>query len=493
MIRHCRPFQALNDKPNLFFNAVSRAFLYSLVTVGMVLSPGFAKAETFQEALISVYNSNPRLLAARAQVREVDENYIQARSEGRFNANLAGNIGPAILRSSGPIVPGVPDQTFTREDFPASGQFQIIQPLYQGGRVRALKDQAKAGILAAREQLRNSEQDLMMQGANAYANVLRDEEAARIRRNNVSVLARQEMAAKDRFDVGVGTKTDIAQAQSRLAAAESGLAMADAQLQASRATYIRVIGHVPADLQSVPAFDLPPTLAAALALARENNPALLAAIYNQEASKAGVDVAKSAHKPVITLNGALAGQRLQIAGLPTNDLGSVTAQITIPLFSGGNNKSRVRQARQAQTRMGFEISDTERMIDEGVRQVWAQLEAARLTLKSTRLQVQASEVAFTGVELEQSVGTRTTLDVLDAEQEVLNSKLSEIDAELNLNLATFQLLTVLGVFDAQGIRLPIDYYDPVDNFDKVKSDRFSRLTDKIVPETLKSTVKDMVK
>ena len=171
MIRHCRPFQALNDKPNLFFNTVSRAFLYSLVTVGMVLSPGFAKAETFQEALISVYNSNPRLLAARAQVREVDENYIQARSEGRFNANLAGNIGPAILRSSGPIVPGVPDQTFTREDFPASGQFQIIQPLYQGGRVRALKDQAKAGILAAREQLRNSEQDLMMQGAVSYTHL----------------------------------------------------------------------------------------------------------------------------------------------------------------------------------------------------------------------------------------------------------------------------------------------------------------------------------
>ena len=135
----------------------------------------------------------------------------------------------------------------------------------------------------------------------------------------------------------------------------------------------------------------------------------------------------------------------------------------------------------------------ERTIDEGVRQIWAQLEAARLTLKSTRLQVQASEVAFTGVELEQSVGTRTTLDVLDAEQEVLNSKLSEIDAELNLNLATFQLLTVLGVFDAQGIRLPVDYYDPVDNFDKVKSDRISRLTDKIVPETIKSKVQDMVK
>ena len=133
----------------------------------------------------------------------------------------------------------------------------------------------------------------------------------------MSVLARQEMAAKDRFDVGVGTKTDIAQAQSRLAAAESGLAQADSQLQASRATYIRVIGHTPVDLQSIPIFELPPNLETALALARDNNPSLLAARYNKEAAKSAIGVAKSASKPVISLNGSLAGQRRQIAGLPT--------------------------------------------------------------------------------------------------------------------------------------------------------------------------------
>ena len=139
--------------------------------------------------------------------------------------------------------------------------------------------------------------------------------------------------------------------------------------------------------------------------------------------------------------------------------------------------------------MGFEIRDVERSIDEGVRQIWAQLDAARLALKSSRLQVQAAEIAFEGVELEQSVGTRTTLDVLDAEQEVLNSKLSEIDAKLNLNRATFQLLTVLGVFDATGIRLPVDYYDPEKNFNAVKSDGLVRITDKFVPEPVISTIK----
>ena len=329
--------------------------------------------------------------------------------------------------------------------------------------------------------------------ANAYVNVLRDEDVARIRRNNVSVLARQEMAAKDRFDVGVGTKTDIAQAQSRLAAAESGLAQADSQLQASRATYIRVIGHTPVDLQSIPVFELPPNLETALALARDNNPSLLAARYNKEAAKSAIGVAKSASKPVISLNGSLAGQRRQIAGLPTNDQAAISAQIRIPLYSGGNNQSRIRQAKQAETRMGFEIRDVERSIDEGVRQIWAQLDAARLALKSSRLQVQAAEIAFEGVELEQSVGTRTTLDVLDAEQEVLNSKLSEIDAKLNLNRATFQLLTVLGVFDATGIRLPVDYYDPEKNFNAVKSDGLVRITDKFVPEPVISTIKKIGK
>ena len=243
----------------------------------MVLGTPTLQAETFEEALISVYQSNPRLKAARAQVREVDENYIQARAEGRLNANLSGSFDYATNRASGEIVPGLPDQTFRREGFPSAVQVQVIQPLYQGGRVRALKGQAKASILAAREQLRGTEQELLQQSANAYANVLRDEEAARIRRSNVGVLARQEMAAQLRFDVGTGTKTDIAQAQSRVAAAEAGLAAAEAQLQSSRATYTRLVGHIPVALEPIPQFELPPTVEAAIARARDNNPTLLAA------------------------------------------------------------------------------------------------------------------------------------------------------------------------------------------------------------------------
>jgi len=470
--------------------AASRLLSFLIVLGGASFIQS-AQAETFQEALISAYNSNPGLMAARAQVREIDENYIQARAQGRINANIAGNLGYAITQASGSFVPGLPDQTFTREGSPSAAQLQVIQPLYQGGRVRALKSQAKANILAARQNLRNTEQDLLLSAARAYVDVLRNEEAARIRRNNVSVLARQEMAAKDRFDVGVGTLTDTAQAQSRLAIAEAGAAQAEAELQASRAIYVQLIGHMPVDLQSVPLFELPPTLEAAIARARQNNPGLLAAHFNQEAAKAGIDVAKSGSKPVVSLNGSLGGQRGQINGLPRTDQLAVTAQITVPLYSGGANRSRLRQARHAENRIGFEIRDAERSIDAAIRRLWARLEAAELILKSSLLQAQAAGIAFEGVELEQSVGTRTTLDVLDAEQEVLNSKLAVIDARKDLNVASFELLAIIGVFDAEGIRLPVDNYDPNDNFEHIKSDGLVRITQKYVPEKILSTVKEI--
>lgn len=468
---------------SLSFKVLSlRQLLFLLAVSSSLVSSQNGLAATFEEALISVYNSNPRLMAARAQLREIDENYIQARAQGRLNANISGNLGYATNRSSGAFIPGLPDQSFSREGTPSAAQFQVIQPLYQGGRVRALKSQARAGIMAARQQLRGTEQELLLLGANAYLDVLRDEEIARIRRNSVSVLARQELAAQERFVVGVGTRTDIAQAQSRLAASESGVAAAEAELQSSRANYIRFIGHMPVDLGPVPKYELPPTVESAIALARENNPNLLAAIHNKDAAKAAIGVAKSASKPIISLNGTLGGQRGQINGLSKADQAALMAQITIPLSSGGANKSKLRQARHADERIGFEIRDAERSIDAAVRQIWAQIDAAQQAVKSSRLQVQAAEIAFEGVELEQSVGTRTTLDVLDAEQEVLNAKLSLIRAERNLDGATFQLLSILGVFDAEGIRLPVGLYDPIENFEAIKDDKLRLLTRKVLPD-----------
>ena len=466
--------------------SLKRALLAAVSIFGFaVFGLPAAQAETFQEALISAYNTNPRLKAERARVKEADENYIQARAQGRLNSSISASVGAQAFRA--------PEQSFfgggggrtIDEGYPRTSQLQIIQPIYQGGRVRALKQQANSTIHAAREGLRNAEQNLFVSAATAYVDVIRDEETARIRRNNVSVLARQEQAALDRFDVGEGTRTDIAQAQTRLAAANIGLAQADSQLAASRAAYERAVGHPPVDLQPVPEFILPASLDEAKRIGVASNPQLLAVRFNREAALAGRDVAASAGKPTLSLNGSLANQRAQISGISEADTASLTAQLRIPLYSGGANKSRVRQARNTAERLGYEAIEIENAIEQSVSQIWAALSAARRSLVAAQQQVEAAEVAFEGVRLEQQVGTRNTLDVLNAEQELLNAKLSVVNAERTVDATIYQLLSILGAFDADSIRLPVDLYDPKDNLEKIKNDGLKRAMDRFTPIVIK--------
>ncbi len=445
------------------------------------------QAETFQEALISAYQSHPRLKAERARLSEIDETYIQARAQGRFSANASGSVAYSETSATGSFF-GSPSQSFSASGTPSQGQVEIIQPLYQGGRVRALKTQSKANIFASREILRQSEQEIMLATATAYVDVLRDEEAARIRRNNVSVLARQSLASQTRFEVGAGSRTDVAQSESRIAAAEAGLAQADAALASSRAIYKQFVGHIPVDLQNAPQFQLPATLAEAQLRALENNPQLLAAQFNIQAAEAGIDVAKAAGKPVVSLNGTYGVQRGQITSFDRGDQGALTAQIRVPIFSGGANKSARRQAEHAKRRLGFELKDAERNVAAQTAQLWAQLDAARRILTASEAQVGAAEIAFEGVELEQSVGTRTALDVLNAEQELLTAKLAVTDAQRSVDIASFQLLAMMGAFDAVSIRLPIEFYDTQSNFNDIRSDGLGRFSKKYIKAPLQRVI-----
>jgi outer membrane protein len=438
-----------------------------------------AMAEDFQQALISAYQNNPRLMAERARVREIDENYVQAQAAGRFsiNSNLAVGRSRAVTPSSF-FGNGIFVST------PKSGQLSIIQPLYQGGRVKGLKAQAKAGVLSARQGLRNAEQNLFLSAATAYLDVLRDEEAANIRRNNVRVLTRQKEAAQDRFDVGEGTRTDVAQADARLAASEIGLANADASLAVSRAAYVRFVGHIPTTLSKPPRYILPINLMRALDLARANNPQLIAARYNENAAQSGILVAKSAGRPSLALNGTLQSSRESSLFNSRSDAVSITAQLRIPFYSGGLNQSSVRAAKQAKIRSKFETRDTEQAVDQTVSNLWAQVEASDRSLMASKKQVAAAEIAFEGVQLEQQVGTRDTLDVLNAEQEMLDAKLAVIQAERDLNVTTYQLLVTIGGFDAYSLQLPVDQYNPSDNYDRVSANPFG----KYLPEPIETVL-----
>jgi len=408
-------------------------------------------------------------MAERARVREIDENYVQAQAAGRFTINTDLSVGETRTETPLSILGGG-----VFNGTPHSAQLSIVQPLYQGGRIKGLKAQAKAGILSARQSLRNAEQNLLLSAATAYLDVLRDEEAARIRRNNVLVLTRQKTAAQERFDVGEGTRTDIAQADARLAASEIGLANADASLAVSRAAYVRFVGHAPANLTKPPQYILPATLPTALDRGRANNPQLIAARYNENAAQSAISVAKSSGRPNLSLNGTLQGARESSANVPRSESASITAQLRIPIYSGGLNRSRVRAAKQAKIRSKFETRDTEQAVDQTVSNLWAQVEASERSLTASKKQVAAAEIAFEGVELEQQVGTRNTLDVLDAEQELLNAKLSVIQAERNFNVATYQLLVTIGGFDAYSLQLPVDGYDPRNNFDGITVNPFGK-------------------
>lgn len=455
-------------------------FIKTIITAALfaVMWAETAAADTLKDALASAYNKNPRLQAERARLREIDENYIQARAQSRPNIALSGTVAGSAVRTPfnfGPAT-GAENASVTVSGTPAAAQLEIIQPVYQGGRLKAQRAQAHASILAAREGLKDSEQQIFLSAATAYIDVLRDEKTAAFRRRNLMALSRQLQASQISFDVGAGTRTDIAQAQGRVAGAEIGLAAADASLESSRAIFRRIIGRDAIDLRPIPQIVIPATRGEALSIALQNNPQINAAKLNYDASDYDIDIAKSLHKPSLSLNATAAAQREQILGFSQADALTVTAQVRVPLFSGGGNKSRVRQAQHAKTRLGFEVRDAELQVTQMIEQAWAQIQAAQRSFTAGESQVAATQIAFEGVELEQQVGTRTVLDVLDAEAEVLNAEINLLAAQRNLDGAIFQLLAVMGTFNVEGLGVPVDIYEPEDNLETIKNDAFERLS-----------------
>lgn len=462
-----------------------KSALGALIVIQFWLPP-VAQAETLEDALISAYNHSPKLKAERARLREIDESYIQARAQGKLTSSITGTMSLDATNTPGLEIP-IPGfdnviTSGTTVSTPIAAQVQIIQPIYQGGRVSALKSQAMSSIEAAREGLRAQETQWLLDTANAFVDVLRYEEQARIRRNNLQVLMRQKEAADSRFEVGAGTRTDMAQAEARMAGARVGLAQAEAQLQISRADYRRLTGHMPEGLQALPRFVLPNSEAEAVELAHANNPGLMAAIYNEAAGDARIKAAKSANKPIVALTGNLSAIRGQ-AGFPDRAESAVIgAQVTVPLTTGGLNRSRVREAENARTRLTFETRDAKFQLNAAIMQAWAGLQAAQEGLKASQIQVQAAELAFEGVQLEKDVGRRTALDVLNAEQEVLEARLSVINSRSEVEKAGFTILALTGGFDAISLSLPTDYYDPQDNLNAIIADDNFGFIDDILPE-----------
>tara|TARA_R110000824_G_scaffold7508_13_gene33643 strand:+ start:46492 stop:47808 length:1317 start_codon:yes stop_codon:yes gene_type:complete len=427
----------------------------------------WANAETLQDALASTYQNNPSLQAQRASVRGVDENVPQALSGWRPEVYAVGEVA-SQHSDVNPSTPGT-----SRGSNPREASLIVSQPLYSGGQTVASTKSAEAQVKAARADLLSTEQTIFQFAVEAYMNVLRDEALVELNRNNSVVLRRQLDAANDRFEVGEITRTDVAQAQARLADSISNVIQAEGNLRSTRANFERIVGRPPLDLETplVPeAF--PESEEAALATALTNHPDIETAKFNEESSRYTIRATSGQLLPSLDLEGSLSTGRDVVGSGTENDTARIGAVLTIPLYQSGSVYSQVRQARQVNSQRMQEIEETVRAIREAVIQSWEQLETSRSRIGAKEEAVRANTIALEGVEQEAQVGSRTTLDVLNAEQELLQSKVDLVTAQRDQYVALYAVLAAIGKLNARDLNLNVDYYDPTVNYDRVRDKWF---------------------
>lgn len=423
-----------------------------------------ASAESLIDALSAAYQTNPTLQAQRAQLRATDEGVPQALSGWRPTVQAQGTYGATHTETT--LNTGA---TAEGDIEPYSGSVTLSQNVFAGGRTVNATDQAEFGVLAGRESLRSVEQSTLFNAVQAYMNVIRDQSVVELNRNNVDVLKRQLEATTDRFRVGELTRTDTAQAEARLSLAKSNLTAAEAQLTASRAFYERVVGQMPGTLEKPSAVaGLPESEEAARAMAEQNNPSLQAARFAERANREAISVAKGALLPTVDIQAQYQYGRDPSLTVRDAEESSIVGVLTIPLYQGGAEYSQVREAKELHNQSRLQVSAAMREVDEAVRNAWDTLRASRASILSTGEQVNASQIALEGVRQESEVGARTTLDVLNAEQEYLNARVSLVSAERDLAVAEYGLLAAMGLLTAQALQLPVDYYDPAVNYDEVR-------------------------
>jgi TolC family type I secretion outer membrane protein len=443
------------------------------IAVAAVLAgtPMPAAAETLREALAQAYRTNPNLEAARRELGATNEQVPQARSGWRPSVNVRGQVGRERTDSEfeGSGNPRFGSQQGGGEyTTPWSTSLEVRQPLYRGGSTIAGIDRAEDQVRAQRARLAATEQDILFRAAQAYIDVWRAQAVLRLNENNVEVLRRQLEATQDRFEVGEVTRTDVAQAESRLAGAVADRTDAQGQLNASRATYKEVVGRMPEDLEQPPQPEsLPGSLQAAVAQARENNPQVRAARFAYEAARDQTREVAGQLLPRADLVGELSYAEEQQGSGSSTEAAEVRAEVTIPLYQQGQVFSQVREIKQVANQRRLELRAARNTAEEQAVSSWEDLQAARAQIESLEERVRAQEIALEGVRQENQVGARTVLDVLDAEQELLNAQVALVRAQRNEIVAAYGVLRAVGKLDARTIGLDVQVFEPERNYEQV--------------------------
>jgi outer membrane protein len=444
-----------------------------LIGAGLVAAP--SHAEDLRAALVSAYQTNPTLQAARANQRATDETVAIESAAGRPTINTQAQHIEFVQPSATSFV--APERQF-------SASVAATVPIYSGGAVKNAVRAAKARVEAGQADLRGTESSIFNQVVAAYMDVIANEAVVGLNRNNVEVLSVNLEATSDRFEIGDLTRTDVAQSQARLAIARSDARNAEANLIEARERYVRLVGRAPGPLEPPPPLPgLPETPEQAVMIALENNPDLAAAQERRRAAARDVDVAGAGRLPRLEVfgNGAYSDYlgSLDAGALPGFDIPQTdrTAQVgvraTLPLYQGGRPAA---QRRQAQAREGAAIESeiaAERDVIAQVRSAYASWQASNEVIASNQSAVDSATLGLEGVRAENSVGNRTIIEILNAEQELLQARVQLIAARRNAYVAGFSLLAAMGKAEAQDLGLdggPL--YDPEINYARVRGKWF---------------------
>lgn len=422
--------------------------------------PGIAVGQTLLDALVSAYRTNSSLEAARAGLRATDEQVPLAKSGYRPVISADADIGRTKSETK------LGDYTSN----PASVSLGVVQPIYRGGRTMAAVGKAKKLVNAERAKLLASEQQVLLDAATAYFDVLQNQAIVDLNFNNEKVLAKQLDASRARFKAGAVTRTDVSQSEARFSRAVSDRIAAEGILETSKAVFLKVTGMAAERLEQPSMnFPVPANYGDVISKAREENPSVVAAQFSEMAARKDIDLVRGELLPEAGLEGSVTKAWDQ--GPLTGDVESaqVVAKLHVPLYEAGSVSARVREAKHNANRRRIEVEEARRAADELATRAWQALVTARAEIKSRQAQVTANRSALEGVMHEARAGSRTVLDILDAEQEFRDSQVQFVRAKRNEAVATFNVLAAMGQLTAEGLNLPVDYYDPEKHYDEVKN------------------------
>jgi outer membrane protein len=474
------------------------------LALGVIFCARSAAAETLVEALSNTYLINPVLNAERANLRATDESVavaisglrpgISASGDAAFRNQESDVVGgsrsnaqtcdattrltePAFCAFLDSSLKAAAAPTTLSDDgvtHPRGYSVTLTQPIFEGFQnINAIR-QAKATVQAGREGLRATEQATLLNAATAYVDVVRDQAVVRLRQSNVDVLTEQLRQTKDRFNVGEVTRTDVAQAEARRSDAITQLYAAQANLKTSRATYEQIIGHPPSNLVHPPSIVhlLPSQLEDAMTLSDGENPFILAAVYQEEASLYNVSQIEGELLPRVTLDADYTQRFGQSRTLTEQSVFTVLGRVDVPLYQGGSVAARVRQAKETNHQLKKEVEDARLRIHAEVIANWAQLQSTASQIKSAQDALEANRIALEGVKEEEKVGQRTTLDVLNAQLDYLGSQIQLVTAKRDRVVAEYSVYSSVGRLDAQSLGLSVPFYDPFEHYNIVKNKWF---------------------